>query len=343
MSQQAQRSEQQDSGLLNVGGKLVRDIWIKWAKEQPNPKPSWLVPWEKLSEPEKEVDRRIFAACAERPIQFRIGFATHSEQQECIKRARQIEIGLCGCLNDHTVNGVHCPEHTCRYHINIADALAVAQERVSRAWIKAESDTIQQLRAALAAEREKYKQLEIHSDFGDEEMRQMREELAAERQRCEQAEKWLEEKQNESAMFQADSSKYYNQLLSAQAVIEKWNNFVNTAPMAPMANVIKFDISALHEHDAEVRLPLSIALKQIADGLKGSSGSCRDCDSAMAVAENALLWTSGSDAIENHDADVREPLVDILQAIYSQLRGRNRLDPLLPFIEKELAKVKEAI
>lgn len=40
-------------------GRLVRSIWLEWAKEQPNPKPSWLLPWEELSEPEKEVDRRI--------------------------------------------------------------------------------------------------------------------------------------------------------------------------------------------------------------------------------------------------------------------------------------------
>lgn len=32
---------------------------MAWAREQPNPKPSWLVPWEELSEPEREVDRRI--------------------------------------------------------------------------------------------------------------------------------------------------------------------------------------------------------------------------------------------------------------------------------------------
>ena len=48
---------------LEWGGKLVRNTWIAWAKEQPNPKPSWLVPWEELSEPDKEVDRRIYAAC----------------------------------------------------------------------------------------------------------------------------------------------------------------------------------------------------------------------------------------------------------------------------------------
>jgi hypothetical protein len=38
---------------------MVRDEWIAWAKEQPNAKPSWLVPWEGLSETDKEVDRRI--------------------------------------------------------------------------------------------------------------------------------------------------------------------------------------------------------------------------------------------------------------------------------------------
>lgn len=40
-------------------GQIVREVWIAWAKEQPAPKPSWLVPWESLSEPDKEVDRRI--------------------------------------------------------------------------------------------------------------------------------------------------------------------------------------------------------------------------------------------------------------------------------------------
>lgn len=40
-------------------GQLVREIWISWAVDQPNPKPSWLVPWEELSEADKEVDRMI--------------------------------------------------------------------------------------------------------------------------------------------------------------------------------------------------------------------------------------------------------------------------------------------
>ena len=40
-------------------GKMVRDVWISWASEQKDPKLSWLVSWEVLSEPDKEVDRRI--------------------------------------------------------------------------------------------------------------------------------------------------------------------------------------------------------------------------------------------------------------------------------------------
>ncbi len=40
-------------------GQIVRQVWIEWAKEQPNPKYSWLKTWDSLTEPEKEVDRRI--------------------------------------------------------------------------------------------------------------------------------------------------------------------------------------------------------------------------------------------------------------------------------------------
>jgi hypothetical protein len=50
-------------------GRRVREVWVAWAKEQASPKPSWLVPWEGLSELDKEVDRRIGAEL------FLIGFA----------------------------------------------------------------------------------------------------------------------------------------------------------------------------------------------------------------------------------------------------------------------------
>jgi hypothetical protein len=40
-------------------GREVRAAWVKWAEQQPNPKPSWLVPYEELSEADKEADRCI--------------------------------------------------------------------------------------------------------------------------------------------------------------------------------------------------------------------------------------------------------------------------------------------
>jgi hypothetical protein len=43
-------------------GRLVREVWIAWACEQPAPKLSWLASWEQLSEPDREVDRRIGTA-----------------------------------------------------------------------------------------------------------------------------------------------------------------------------------------------------------------------------------------------------------------------------------------
>jgi len=43
----------------NFLGQIVREAWVKWAKQQPNPKPSWLVPYDELSEADKEADRQI--------------------------------------------------------------------------------------------------------------------------------------------------------------------------------------------------------------------------------------------------------------------------------------------
>lgn len=40
-------------------GREVRAAWIEWAKTQPQPKPSWLVPYDQLPEWDKEADRMI--------------------------------------------------------------------------------------------------------------------------------------------------------------------------------------------------------------------------------------------------------------------------------------------
>jgi hypothetical protein len=40
-------------------GRFVREAWVRWALAQPHPKPSWLVPYDDLSEADKEADRQI--------------------------------------------------------------------------------------------------------------------------------------------------------------------------------------------------------------------------------------------------------------------------------------------
>lgn len=45
-------------------GRFVREAWVRWAETQPSPKPSWLAPYDELSEPDKEADRQIGEALA---------------------------------------------------------------------------------------------------------------------------------------------------------------------------------------------------------------------------------------------------------------------------------------
>ena len=52
------------SAIREELGQLVRQAWVQWALTQPNPKPSWLVPYGRLDEPDKEADRQIGEAVA---------------------------------------------------------------------------------------------------------------------------------------------------------------------------------------------------------------------------------------------------------------------------------------
>jgi hypothetical protein len=45
-------------------GRMVREAWVRWAQTQPTPKPSWLLPYDELAEPDKEADRQIGEAVA---------------------------------------------------------------------------------------------------------------------------------------------------------------------------------------------------------------------------------------------------------------------------------------
>lgn len=50
----------QDAGITREQlGAEVRRVWIGWAREQPSPKPSWLVPYAQLSPEDQEADMRI--------------------------------------------------------------------------------------------------------------------------------------------------------------------------------------------------------------------------------------------------------------------------------------------
>ena len=49
-------------------GRIVRETWVAWAREQYRPKPSWLLLWEELDNGQREVDMRIGAAVAVRAI-----------------------------------------------------------------------------------------------------------------------------------------------------------------------------------------------------------------------------------------------------------------------------------
>jgi intein/homing endonuclease len=43
-------------------GEFLREVWVEWAGEQPDPKPSWLVPWKDLDPRQREVDARMETA-----------------------------------------------------------------------------------------------------------------------------------------------------------------------------------------------------------------------------------------------------------------------------------------
>ncbi len=40
-------------------GRIVREAWIRWAIDQPEIKPKWLVPYDELSQADREADKQI--------------------------------------------------------------------------------------------------------------------------------------------------------------------------------------------------------------------------------------------------------------------------------------------
>lgn len=64
-------------------GRIVRDLWISWAEKQPKTKPSWLVPYDQLSEADKEADRVIGYGMM---VEFFAGTAGERLQHEELKQ-----------------------------------------------------------------------------------------------------------------------------------------------------------------------------------------------------------------------------------------------------------------
>ncbi len=52
-------------------GRVVREAWVNWAKTQTYCKDSWLVPWNDLSENDREADRQIGEAVADYVVSSR--------------------------------------------------------------------------------------------------------------------------------------------------------------------------------------------------------------------------------------------------------------------------------
>jgi hypothetical protein len=47
-------------------GRVVGDALNRWGRRQPDPRPAWLVPWDDLTEQDKDADRTVGCAVAAR-------------------------------------------------------------------------------------------------------------------------------------------------------------------------------------------------------------------------------------------------------------------------------------
>jgi hypothetical protein len=73
-------------------GRMVREAWVRWAQTQPDPKPSWLQPYDELAEPDKEADRQIGEAIATWTVHRTIEKLTAENTKLLIDWDKQVEI-----------------------------------------------------------------------------------------------------------------------------------------------------------------------------------------------------------------------------------------------------------
>lgn len=116
-------------------GDQVRRQWIEWAQAQPHPKPSWLVPFARLSPADREADMAIGENM------FRVGWeARHRAGPRpchclCATAHPQAE-GICDVLNGTTTRTVQVPGRPGRQEIQVcqrcADAAVGAEAAAGR-------------------------------------------------------------------------------------------------------------------------------------------------------------------------------------------------------------------
>jgi len=98
-------------------GRIVRETWVKWAKEQSNPKGHWIVTWDALDAGQREVDMRIGEAVQ--------AAALARERQRVTVLRTALEIVLhAGDAVYNSYPGGPADEHIERVIDTAADALA---------------------------------------------------------------------------------------------------------------------------------------------------------------------------------------------------------------------------
>jgi hypothetical protein len=75
---------------------MVREVWVAWAHEQPNPKATWLAGWEMLPERDREVDCRIGEALYAAGLERGRALGAREGRIEChaAVRAEQLDDNL---------------------------------------------------------------------------------------------------------------------------------------------------------------------------------------------------------------------------------------------------------
>lgn len=120
-------------------GRRVREVWIEWAKRQPSPKPAWLVPYDELSEADKEADRCIGAAIWGDAVASMQGDMAESALQLAAAEARIAELeGVVERLSDLV--------RECRKHMRELDQGG----HLEQSWPDFCADTARMIEAAKA-------------------------------------------------------------------------------------------------------------------------------------------------------------------------------------------------